>query len=258
MRTRAEMAREDKPLFLSADYSLITDDTGEKDSKLSHQLGLGADYRLGTMSSVGALVWLEWCNAPPANGDDHGRELHRADYSAYWLFQIEPIRTTVEAGWIGQTYPNSSGDPAFTHEWYLALTIDDSKWFRTDMPVLNPYLAYYMDMDDVRGSWMELGISHCFFLAQMGLEKTPLLKDLSITPSFLMGVDHRQVKRSTRLATLQYGLDICLDLSSALNIPPEHGRLTLSGFLYFRDSLGEMEDEICDRLYGGLRLGYYW
>ena len=51
---------------------------------------------------------------------------------------------------------------------------------------------------------------------------------------------------------------ICLDLSSALNIPPEHGRLTLLGFLYFRDSLREMEDGVCDRLYGGLRLGYYW
>jgi len=250
------VAEDDKPLQYRLDYTLVTDDTGTKDDHLSHQFHVGADYNLGAFGAVGAMAWLEWCNTPAMGGDENGRELHRGDYGAYWLYPIEPIRTMFQAGWLAQTFPQYSGDTACTNEWYVALNVDDAKWFGTDEPVLSPYAAYYMDLDDLRGSWMEFGISHSFRLGPLGFEKTPVLKDMAITPSFIVGVDHRQLTQSTRVATLQYGLQVDYDLSEAMKIPPKYGRLGLAGFLYFRDALPGVEDYLRDRLYGGIRLAY--
>jgi len=243
-----------EPLRCFLDYTLITDETGQKNSHLSHQLAVGAEAGLGRLGGLGAQVWLDWCDVEHTADGVRGHDLQEADYRAYWRPPVEAAGVFLEIGWIAETFPNRTGDAAYTHEWYVSVGLDDSKWFGTESGVLNPYLAYYMDMDNYRGSWMEFGLSHSFFLARMGLAKTPILQHVSLTPSFLVGIDHRQVTRSTRVGTIQYGIDIRLDLSDLLKIPPKYGYLGLTGFLYFRDSL--LEPHIEDRLYGGVSLTF--
>ena len=49
-----------------------------------------------------------------------------------------------------------------------------------------------MDVDDgLSGQWIELGMEHEFALADMGFGSTMILKDMTITPSMALGIDHR-------------------------------------------------------------------
>ena len=51
----------------------------------------------------------------------------------------------------------------------IALALDDQSLFGENWFALNPTLTYYQDIDDVacfgQGSWLEVGLSHEFELA---------------------------------------------------------------------------------------------
>ncbi len=64
---------------------------------------------------------------------------------------------------------------------------------------------------------------------------------------------------STRLALMEYGLNIDYDLSGAMRWSADVGVWTISSFLYFSDALGHPEDEglIQDELFGGGAIGSF-
>ena len=159
----------------------------------------------------------------------------------------------VELGWTARTFPQCSGDKAFTHEWYVLLSFDDSRLFGTKCNVLRPYVGYYQDMDDLGGARIEWGISHGFCLRDLGLADQPVLKNIAIMPSLAMCIDHRQLTTATRVASLRYGLDVSYDLNSALGIDPKLGLFSIGGFLYYREAF---IDPVRNDLYGGLTVGY--
>jgi len=263
------------PVDLSVDYTLVTDYIwrginnseyrGEGTEKLNHQLGVGLACETEKCGTFGALVWLEWYADQERLTPDCGDHLQEVDYIAYWSCRIEPIATAFEAGWIGYQFPQLSGDAQYTHEWYVTLRFDDARLFGTKGCVLNPYVALYMDVDDFkRGCWMELGVSHDFPLGEIeGCKDVFLLKDLTITPSFVLGYDHRYLDKffdegrgSSRAANLRYGLDVTHDLSGALHLPERLGALSITGFLRFSDAL--RDDLINDEFWGGVTFAWQW
>ena len=263
------------PVTVSVDYTLATDYIwrgvnnseyrGEGREKLNHQLGIGFSYDTGTFGTFGGLIWLEWYAGQEgltANSNDH---LQEVDYVAYWSYKIEPIATTFEAGWIGYQYPQLSGGEGCTNEWYTALRFDDARLFGTKSNVLNPYVAFYMDVDDYkRGCWMELGVSHDVPLAAFECcRDAAVLKDLTITPSFVLGYDHRYLDKlfrtgagSSKVAALQYGLDVTYDLAGALGLSQRWGELTVTGFLRFSDAV--RDDRLDDEFWGGVTFAWKW
>lgn len=257
-----------KPLSVSVDYTIVSDyifrgiNFGPSPA-VSHQLGVGLELdtsELGmNIGNFGVSFWGEWygdqvsaLNVPPGSGGS----LQEVDYTLYWNYEIPQFYTTFELGWIAYTFPQLSGDAYYTNEWYVKLDFNDSVLFGTEKPVLNPYVAYYLDVDDVDGGWLELGISHDFPLAQMGMENASVLKDITVTPSLVVGIDDGQMGKSMRLANMQYGIDIGYDVSSALGIPEEYGSVSLTGFIYFSDAI--FNAAISDELWGGITFGYGW
>jgi len=254
------------PLTFSIDYTVASDYVWrgqnlseyatEGREKLNHQLGLGLSYDTERFGTFSGLIWFEWFagqeSLDPTSGSNH----QETDYTLSWSIDIDAIATTVEFGWIGYQFPQAVGDASFTHEWYVALGFDDSKLFGTAQPVLSPSVAYYMDVDDIQGSWIEGGVSHDFALAECSLTDTPILKDITLTPSLIIGIDHGQISNSTKLANMQYGLDVAYDLSSAFGIPENLGELTLTGFLRYSDAL--YEEVLNDEFWGGATVGYSW
>ncbi len=254
------------PITFSIDYTLVSDYVWrgqnlseyarEGREKLNHQLGVGVSYDAGQFGTFSGSIWFEWFAGQKSMDPSSNGHLQEVDYAFSWSYDIEAIATTVELGWIGYQFPQASGDADFTNEWYVSLSFDDSKLFGTKEPVLNPYVAYYMDIDDLHGSWIEWGISHDFALADCGCKNTPILKDITLTPSFVMGIDHGQISGSTKLANLQYGLDVAYDLGSALGLPEKYGSLTLTGFLRFSDAV--YDKAINDEFWGGVTIAYEW
>ncbi len=259
------------PIGLAVDYTLVSDYIwrgvnfseyhGEGREDLNHQLGVGASYDTGGFGTIAAGFWFEWYAGQTEMDSASDDSLQEVDYTLSWAYDIEAIATSVEIGWIWYQFPQTEGENACTQEWYIALGFDDSCLFGTENPVLNPYVAYYMDVDDnAGGQWLEMGISHDFAFADMGAAQTPVLKDLTVTPSLVLGVDHTYFHDSTQLANLTYGLAATYDLSGALNIPEKYGAIGLTGFLNFSQALGLGHDidDYDDVLYGGFTLGWEW
>lgn len=259
------------PLTLNVEYTLVSDYIwrgvnlseyrGEGAERPNHQLNLAASYDTGKFGSFNLGVWFEWYAGQFALTPDGNNHLQEVDYTASWKYTVEPLATTVEIGWLSYQFPQLHGDPQNTTEWFIKLGYDDSKLFGTENAVLNPTVAYYMDVDDVKGGqWIDFGISHDFVLADMGCADTPFLKYVTITPSATLGVNHRYWVKTTQLATLVYGLAIGYDLSSALNIPKKYGSVGLKGFINYSEALALKDEvpEFRDVLYGGMSLGWEW
>ena len=122
-------------------------------------------------------------------------------------------------------------------------------------------------MDDFNGHWWEFGISHDFALSDLGAGSVPVVKDMTVSPSFVMGIDHNFYSpvtfgsgKATRIATLVYGLSVNLDVSSALGLPQQYGSLYVTGFLNFSQAIaGVLRDNLMnDEFYGGMSVGWEW
>ncbi len=273
-----------KALSFSIDYTLASDYiwrglnfsefAGEGREKLNHQLGVGFEVDLAELGApgigrIGGSFWFEWYGGQESLTGWSGNNLQEVDYLVYWAYDIEPIGLGVEVGWVAYHFPRlrdegstTSADFAYTHEAYITLSFDDSKIF--GKPILNPTVSYYMDLDDVRASAIVFGVSHDFVLSEC-LEDTPILKDITVTPSLSLMVDHRYYdkllgskSKGTRLGCLEYGLAISYDLSSALAIPEQYGALSLSGFVNYSQSLHDDDATVQDEFYGGCSVGWEW
>jgi len=262
------------PLSFRVDYTLASDKVwrgvnwteyaGEGREKPNHFLGTGVELAT-PVGTFGAAFWFAWFAGQDRltpGCDDH---FHEADYVAYWRRAFQEIATTVELGWIAYTFPQITGDWHDTYEVYVKLSFDDSKLFGTKSPVLNPYIYYGLDIDmGDYGSWIELGISHNFPLASFdALKNVAFLKDLTITPSLGLAIEHRYMDKfagpgqeATRLAYIQYGLAVAYDVGKAIGLPRRYGDLNVVGYLNFNDAM--REDLLNDELYGGVKLVYSW
>jgi len=237
--------------------------------RLNHQLsidfgvdlGLLFDRDAGSLGTLSLNTWFEWFAAQktidPLAG---GQNLQEVDYSIAWSYDIESIATTLSLGYVFFSFPNAKA--ANTQEWTISLEHNDAwmwKWLwpKNEDGVLNPSIFYVMDVVAAPGgSWLELGISHGFQVAE----------NMMLTPSVTAAIDHRYLDPilgtgrggSTRFAYVQYGLNIGYDLSAALRLPEKVGSWSMSGFLYFNDALGSAEDSsmIQDEFFGGVSIGW--
>ena len=261
------------PISFNLSYTLISDYifrginfseySGEGREKPNHQTALGVEYDTGKFGSIGACFWFEWYAAQEKLTPDYGGNTQEIDYMVYWKYAIPNLATTVETGWIAYTFPPLKGDAHTDYEWYLKVSFDDSGLWKTAKPVLNPYVAYYHDLDLAKNaSWWEMGISHGFAMGDY-FKDAPILKDITVTPSLVLGVNRRYYEKiglggspSTRLANLNYGLEVSYDLSGAIKLPPQAGKMTVGGLLNYSQAL--YDELINDEFYGGLKLSYAW
>lgn len=289
-----------KAVSFTLEYTLATDYVwrginlseyrGEGREKPNHQLALGFEIdpsQLGTapIGRFGGKVWFEWFAGQERMTEWSGNNLQEVDYSVYWAYDIKPIGLGVEVGWIAYHFPRlrdggapPPSDNAYTHEVYVTLRFDDSKLF--GQPMLNPAVSYYHDLDDVQAGFLIAKVHHDFALAKCGLKDTPILKDLTITPSLALAVDHRYYDKAgygsrsplvqeppivhtftakgTRLAYLEYGLKIHYDLSGALGIPQQFGACGLNGFLNYTQSFHDSSSLVQDEFWGGMSVSWQW
>ena len=277
------------PLSFGLDYTLVSDYVwrginlseypGEGREKPNHQINvsfsLDTKDLLGkgmSFGKFGGSVWFEWFAGQERLTGWSDSNLQEVDYAAWWSCELAKIGTTVELGWIAYTLPRLSdrGSPvpaelSWTHEAYVKLSFDDSVLF--GKPVLSPYVAYYQDLDDVRAGWMEVGVSHDFALGELGCKDVCILKDVTVSPSLVLGIDHRYYDKAgygsgssvaTRLGNLLYGLCVSYDLAAALKLPPQAGTLSLKGTLYYSQAFHDVSPLVDDWLFGGVTVSYGW
>jgi hypothetical protein len=231
------------------------------DASVTIDIGLAVGQDPGTCGIFTFGAWGQWFAAQkkldPVGG---GQNLQRADYYLDWSYDLESIDTTLGVGYRFYTYPNNTWFN--TQEWSLSFAHNDAwmwtwLWPDNEDGVLNPTFAFYQDtrLGGWDAVWMELGFSHAF----------GLMENVTLTPSWTLGIDHNYYRglgldndHTTRFATMVWGLDLTYDMAEIVPLPEGWGSMSLSGFVYFSDALGNAEDNgiIQDEFFGGMSLGW--
>ncbi len=242
---------------------------GEGREKLNHQVDAWVEVDLGLVlgqdaESLGAVTfgaWFEWyADQEKLDPDSGSQNLQEIDYYVSWAFDVDEVDSTLTLGVNFYTIPNAK--PYNTLEWFFKLEHNDAwmwswLWPAKEDGVLNPSFTYFQDLELTPGSgWMEFAFSHEFEVSDL----------VTLTPAYTIAIDHRYLDPvletgkagSTRLAYVQYGLNIDYDLSKAMSWSDEAGEWTVSGFLYFQDALGNPEHSrlIQDEFYGGVAIDW--
>ena len=259
--------------YLYSDYIFrginFSEYDGEGSEDLNHQMTTALSVDIATVfggeaGSLGAFnfgTFFEWyAGQEQIDPEKGGQSLQEVDYVLSWSYDIEPIATSIDTGFIFYVFPSATG--LNTEEWYISLSHNDAwmwKWLFPDNEdgILNPSLYYGHDVGQAAGGgWTEFGLSHDFALPA----------HFTVSPSFTMAFDRNYIGRTldvaeaerVGIAYLQYGLDVAYDLSGALEIPEEYGSLTLGGFLYYNqipENYGE-GNGVDDVLFGGVSLAW--
>ncbi|MDP6044131.1 MAG: hypothetical protein QGG25_00875 [Phycisphaerae bacterium] len=279
---KAEGWQKPIPVGFYLDYTLSTDYIwrginlseygGEGREKLNHMLTAGVNYDAGDFGTFDFSVWFEWYGANDRiTGDSSDSSLQEVDYTFSWTYDLSnlcpsvPVELTL--GWIGYDFPQIPDDAGFTNEYFIGLALDDKKLLGDGWFALNPTLTYYQDLDDVgamgQGSWLEFGISHEFALGECPtMGSVPVIKDLTLTPSFTLMMDIGYLGSGTRVATNQYGLEVGYDLGKALCLPEQYGSLGVTGFLNYSDAVTDgatnFGANLNDEFWGGMSVGWEW
>lgn len=274
-KEEAEAPAKKCPFSFNIDYTVISDYIfrgvnlseyqREGREKLNHQMTVGAEFDLGKYGTVGGYVWFEWFAGQQNLTPGYDRDIQEVDYSAYYRYVFEDIGLTSEVGLLVYTLPPFPGDAHTDYELYLKLSYDDNKLFGTEENVLNPYVAYYQNIDlGACASWWELGISHDFALADHGLAGCPVMRHVTLTPSLVYGVQHRLFgetdpslgNKTTSAVNVLFGLEIAYNLGAALKLPEEYGELTVSGLLFYSQAIDHALAN--DEFFGGFKIAYGW
>lgn len=242
--------------------------SGEGREKLNHQMstdilldvGMLFGHESGTCGTFRFGTLFEWYAAQKQlDPEKGGQNLQEVDYILAYAYEVKPIYTTFTLGYSWYTYANAK--EANSSEWWFKLEHNDAWMWTWLFPnnedgVLNPSFLFAQDVDATGGGcWMEFGINHGFVL----------FENFTLTPSMILAIDHRYIEPllnegsgSTQFAYIQYGLNAAYNLAPALQLPDWMGDVTLSGFLYFNQALGNLEDSgtIQDEFFGGVSLGW--
>lgn len=257
------------PLTFTVDYVLISDYVfrginiseyrGEGVERPNHQMNVNIELDLKEFGSLGTNLWVELFGADLGGDGD----FKQVNYDVYYRYKFNEIGLSLTGGWITRSFPPQQGDAHATNEVYLIAAYDDAKLFGTRENIFNPYVAYYHDLDLAdHGSWWEFGISHPFKMAEHGLQDCPVMRHVTVTPSLVYGVQHRyygnlnpaEFGKSTSAVNLLFGLEIGYDLSKALNIPEECGKLGVAGLLYYSQAIDHAIAN--DEFFGGMKVSY--
>jgi hypothetical protein len=225
---------------------------GEGREKPNHQLTTDFSYDLGDFGTVGFTAWFEWYAAQAQlNGSsDNTQEI---DYTIYWSYGLDAMATDLTLGVSWYTFPNDKAINSF--EYFISLEHNDAWMWQALFPdnedgVLNPSFLFVHDVDEQDGIWMEFAINHPF----------EVFENFTVTPGWMVAVDHRYWADTTRFAGDQWSLVLEYDVGALLQLPESVGSLTVAGELYWNNPWGTLEDDgtAQDVLWGGMSVAWAW
>lgn len=135
-----------------------------------------------------------------------------------------------------------------TSEVYARATLDDRRLFRTEKPVLSPYVFAAYDYDLYDGWYFEAGIRHDFVIEDWGITITAIADAAYVLHNALY--QESEDGPSTGFQHYDIGLIGSYSLNKALNIPPRYGQFAIEGYLMWTDQL-DSEVLADPQLWGG-------
>jgi hypothetical protein len=194
-------------------------------SQLNLQLDGKLSYDLGTLPHpyVETFVNVD-------DGDSISR-FQEVRPGAGFDWNLKPLM--LSAGYIDYLFPEREKTND-TQEGYAKLGFDDSTLFRTEHPVLNPYIYGAFDFGRYHGFYLELGINHDFPIEDTGLTFT-LLADVAYVVD--QGFFRTNTISDTGFQHYDLGMIATYSLNNLFNLSKRYGEFDLKGFLTYSNGI---------------------
>jgi hypothetical protein len=166
-------------------------------------------------------------------------------------WDLRPLR--IQAGQISYIYPER--EDLNTNEIWASITFDDSRLWRSERPLLAPYIYAAYDYDLYDGLYVEAGVRHQFELEDTGITMTAVA-DVAYVLNNAQFTDLSAVQQEdTGFQHYDVGLIGSLSLNRVMAIPRRYGQWTLDGMLYYTDGIdtGLRADT---QVWGGVAIGF--
>lgn len=166
-------------------------------------------------------------------------------------WDLRPLR--IKAGQISYIYPER--ERLNTAEIWASVTFDDSRLFRTERPLLSPYVYGAYDYDLYDGFYLEAGLKHQFELEETGIMVTAVA-DIAYVVNNRQFADLASPRPDdTGFQHYDLGLIGSYSLNKLLGIPRRYGQWTFEGYLYYTDGI-ESGLRADTQIWGGAAIGF--
>jgi hypothetical protein len=209
----------------------------------SLQFNGSAEFDLGRLPHPFVGLFVNVFNSDPVARFEEVRPV----LGLRWL--IKPL--TLTALYTSYIFPNRKN--LDTQEAGLELSLDDSRLWNNDKPILSPYILAVYDFELYYGVYMEVGIKHDFVIEETGITLTP-------AASFAYTINDKYfIKTSTGQGTGAQHYELSLtgnySLNNLLNISRRFGQWNVQGYLYY-DGPIDTELRADTRLFGGVGIDF--
>lgn len=202
------------------------------DTQLGHedranlQINAKLSFDLGKLPHPYIATFVNVADSDPVTKFEEVRPIVGFDWT------IRPI--TISAG--NNTYLFPDRNEIETSEVFVRFGLDDSYFFRTERPIISPYIYAAYDYDRYNGWYFEAGVSHTFVF-----EDTPFSLTAEAHASYVLAQDlfettlHQKDVRGFQ--HYQIGLIGDYSLNTLLNVSKRYGEWSIEAYLYYTDGL---------------------
>jgi len=218
-----------------------TTQPGQSENAL--QFNGAAEFDLGRLPHPFVGLFVNVFNSDPVSRFEEVRPF----LGLRWL--IKPL--TLTAMYTSYIFPNRQDRD--TQEGSLALSLDDSRLWNTDKPILSPYILAAYDFGKFYGVYLEVGIKHDFVIEETGITLTP-----SASIAYVINNNYfitNPNEKGTGPQHFELGLTANYSLNNLLNISRRFGQWNIQGYL-FDDGPIDSDLRANTRLFGGVGIDF--
>jgi len=198
-----------------------------------------------------------------ANVYDSDPESRFEEIRPYFGFDwnLRPFLFTV--GYNSYIFPDR--DQFNTAEVFVNCKLDDSYFFRTEQPILSPYLFAAYDFVEGKGVYLELGISHDFVIEDTNFTLTPQAHVAYVNSDHIFAqptppvtdpaFQFSKTGPDTGFQHWQVGIVMTYKLNDLINLPRRWGAFDLKGYLFYTDGI-DNDLRSSTELWGGVGISF--
>lgn len=221
----------------------IDEDVGTEDTP-SWQFDGRISFDLGKLPHPYLGIFVNLYDSDPVSTFQEVRPFFGAEWT------IKPF--VLEGGY--QTFIYPEREDSDTAEVYGRITLDDRRLFKTEKPLLSPYVYGAYDFDLYNGWYLEAGISHTFEIQDTGVTITAVADVAYVIGQQLF---LRSGEDATGFQHYDIGLIGRYSLNKLFKMSDRYGQFDIEGYLFYTDGIDDalLSDT---QLWGGLgiRLRY--
>lgn len=219
-------------------------DAGRAEDSANVQYDAKVRFDLGKIPSPYVKLFVNTATGDPVSTFEEVRPEAGFDWN------VRPL--TISAGYTTYIFPDRQG--LDTSEVYLQLRLDDSLLFRSERPILSPYVFAAYDFDQWQGLYVEAGIRHEVPIEQTGLTLAAYGHAAYVNGFDLFGTGDGQ---DSGFQHWQVGVEARYELNKLLNIPDRFGQFSVVGYVNYTDRI-ESSLAATNQIWGGagIRLSF--